>query len=430
MKNIPKATFSNRPQTSFAGGFVTILAMCLIFAFAVAAQAGVVTKYSSGTDLGVVAAWGSGSGPLPTTSDVATWSGSSLGGTLTNSLTQTWGAIDIEGATAPLIMRGQPLTLSGGQTINGVANSGLYLAAAGQTLTITNNITNSASMTWTIGAGQTLTPVGGILNLGTYTLTLAGTGTNSVYDSYSGSGNIVVNGPVYILNSGGSGRSGTTTLNSGIISIFNNGAPFGTGALYLNGGTIGSASSAARSPTNSVFIGGNVTFGYSTGTMTFSGPTDLGGANQTLTCNVATTFSGPVANGGIIATGTGGLTLSTLNTFSGGLTVQAGTVNLSSPSAAGTGTVTLGVAGDATSGTLNLSAGTRNIYGLATAGTAANQIIGTASTNGSTVTLNYIGAATNNFGGVIEDALPGGNGKIGVTINNTNAILTLSGANT
>ena len=431
MNTITMRTFGSHRRTSFVGGFVTILAMGLILAFAVAANAGVVTKHTAGTDVGLTSAWGSGSGPLPATGDVATWSGSSLGGTLTNSIAQTWGAIDVEGASAAIIMRGQPLTLSGGQTVQGVASSGLYLAAAGQDLTITNNITNSAAMTWTVGAGRTMTVNGGVLNLGANTLTLAGSGTNFVGDTYTGSGNIVVNGPTYVLNSSGSGRSGTTTLTSGVIGIFNNGTALGTGALYLNGGTLGSFSTAGRTILNSVFIGGDVTFGYSTGTLSFTNGIDLGGANRTLTINAPTTFSTqPVANGGIIATGTNGLTLSTANTFSGGLTVQAGTVNLSSPSAAGTGTVTLGVAGDATSGTLNLSAGTRNIYGLATAGTAANQIIGTANTSGSTITLNYIGATTNTFGGVIEDAFPGGNGTIGVTINNTNAILTLSGANT
>ena len=158
MKRISNAYLGSHRQTSFVSGFVTILAMGLTLAFAVAANAGVVTKHTAGTDVGLTSAWGTGSGPLPTTGDVATWRGSSLGGTLTNSIAQTWGAIDIEGATAPLIMNGQPLTLSGGQTINSVANSGLYLAAAGQDLTITNNITNSASMTWTVGSGRTLTP--------------------------------------------------------------------------------------------------------------------------------------------------------------------------------------------------------------------------------------------------------------------------------
>ena len=431
MNTITMRTFGSHRRTSFVGGFVTILAMGLILAFAVAANAGVVTKHTAGTDVGLTSAWGSGSGPLPATGDVATWSGSSLGGTLTNSIAQTWGAIDVEGASAAIIMRGQPLTLSGGQTVQGVASSGLYLAAAGQDLTITNNITNSAAMTWTVGAGRTMTVNGGVLNLGANTLTLAGSGTNFVGDTYTGSGNIVVNGPTYVLNSSGSGRSGTTTLTSGVIGIFNNGTALGTGALYLNGGTFGSFTTASRTILNSVTIGGNVTLGYGTGSLTFTNGVDLGGANRTLTINAPTTFSTqPVANGGIIATGTNGLTLSTANTFSGGLTVQAGTVNLSSPSAAGTGTVTLGVAGDATSGTLNLSAGTRNIYGLGTAGTAANQIIGTANTSGSVVTLNYVGATTTTFGGVIEDALPGGNGTIGVIVNNASAILTLSGANT
>ena len=300
------------------------------YRFAGPPQAGVVMKYSSGPDLGQTNAWGSGSGPLPTTINVATWTNSSLGGTLTNSIAQIFGAIDIEGATAPIIVNGQSFTLSGGQTINTVTNFGLYLAASGVDLTLNNtSIFLGASQTWTVGAGRTLTVSGGTLNLGTYTLTLAGTGTNYIQDTYAGSGNIVVNGPTYVVNSSGSGRSGTTTLNSGVVAQFNNSTPFGTGALYLNGGTFGSASSGNRTPANSVFIGGNVTFGYSTGTLTFTGPADLGGTNRTLTCNVATTFSGSVTDGGITKAGNSTLTLSGTNTYTGNTIVNAGTLALS-----------------------------------------------------------------------------------------------------
>ena len=300
------------------------------YRFAGPPQAGVVMKCTSGSDLGLANAWGSGSGPLPTTINVATWTNSSLGGTLTNSIAQIFGAIDIEGATAPIIVNGQSLTLSGGQAINTVTNSGLFLAASGVDLSLNNtSIFLGASQTWTVGSGRTLTVFGGTLNLGTYTLTLAGTGTNYIQDTYAGSGNIVVNGPTYIVNSSGSGRSGTTTLTSGVIAQYNNSTPFGTGALYLNGGTIGSASSANRTPTNSVFIGGDVTFGYSTGTMTFSGGTDLGGANRTLTCNVATTFAGAVSDGGLTKEGTYTLTFSGTNTYTGNTIVSAGTLALS-----------------------------------------------------------------------------------------------------
>ena len=300
--------------------------------FAGSPQPSVVTKYSSGSDLGQTNAWDSGSGPLPTTINVATWNNSSLGGTLTNSIAQIFGAIDIEGATAPIIVNGQSLTLSGGQTINSVTNSGLYLAASGVDLTLNNtSIYLGANQTWTAGAGRTLLLSGGSIALGVNSLTLSGSGTCNMADSYTGSGNIIINGPTYVVQSGNSSRSGTTTLNSGTIAIYYNGndSLLGTGALYLNGGTIGSASSAARSPTNSVFIGGNVTFGYSTGTLTFTGPADLAGANRTLTCNVATTFLGSVTNGGITKAGINALTLSGTNTYTGNTIVSAGTMALS-----------------------------------------------------------------------------------------------------
>jgi len=82
-------------------------------------------------------------------------------------------------------------------------------------------------------------------------------------------------------------------------------------------------------------------------TLTFSGT-----QNATVSGSVS---DGTAAGGSLVKTGTGILTLSGNNTFSGGLTHQAGTLVLGNDSAAGSGTLTLG------NGTLQAAGGTRTL---------------------------------------------------------------------
>jgi len=72
---------------------------------------------------------------------------------------------------------------------------------------------------------------------------------------------------------------------------------------------------------------------------------DLGGVTRTFTVGASKglTFTNVISNGGIIKSGTGTLTLSSANTYTGGTTIKDGTVVLGNANALGTsGTITLG----------------------------------------------------------------------------------------
>src|SRR5205814_4296638 len=94
-----------------------------------------------------------------------------------------------------------------------------------------------------------------------------------------------------------------------------------------------------------VDIGGNFTVG-STNSLHFGDAShgiDLTGATRTINyVNSPTLFlDGTVSNGGITKAGSGTLTLSLANTFSGGLTLSAGEIDFGNNSAAGTGTLAI-----------------------------------------------------------------------------------------
>ena len=211
------------------------LALVAAFSAALVGEAGAATrtKAATGTDLSLAAAWDT----LPGSGDTALWATGSLGGALTLGSTQTWGAIDIESATSSLSLTGSALTLSGGQTINGVASSGLYVASGGQDLTVANNIALGANQVWTAGAGRTVT-TSGVLS-GAYTLTYGGAGTYVIGGVNTNSGNLTISGATVKVNSGAtlfcsslgwSGRS-VTISNGGTLEAPN----FGNGAGSLWG---------------------------------------------------------------------------------------------------------------------------------------------------------------------------------------------------
>ena len=257
------------------------------------AHAAVVTKAATGSDLGLAAAWGAA---LPTSSDVATWSGTSLGGALTNSTVQIWGAIDIQGATDNLSISGSDVSLSG---------TGVNIAAAGKDLAIANKIILGSGQTWTVGTGRSMI-AGGIVS-GANALTKAGAGKLTL--------------------SGANSYSGGTTLSAGTVYVGSNSA-LGTGTITANAAaTLASDGSTARTLANafSLTTGNALTFGDTTGTgpLTFSGTTTLstaGGARaMSVASGVTATFTGVVAGGSsgtstFTKSGTGKLSL--LNTAS------------------------------------------------------------------------------------------------------------------
>jgi autotransporter-associated beta strand protein len=395
--------------------------------------------------------WTNNSGSTFTVSGAVTGGASilTLDGT-GDGLTTLTGGLSFSDAGGLIIGKSGTLgtTISGG-TIN-LAGTGGITINSGTSLFTLGAATIGAAQTWT-NSSSTAMSASGALAL-TNKLTLAGgdfifSGTNT------GSGGIDLTGGNLIATVAAGFGPNTNTLffKGGNLELRQvAGATAGTtynGLLnaVTNGGTItinrtdngGTATTHTAGTlaigagnTLSVVAGSNidtgVNYGLTLGNTTVSGNALFNVANNglglgTMTLGALTQSGGPWS---VTKLGAGILTLSGANAVSGGLIIEAGTVKLGNTTAAGSGLVTLGVAGDATFGTLDLNGASRTINSLATAGTAANQIITSTVTGG---VLNYTGATTSTFGGLITGST---NSFTSLTLNNASANLTLSGANT
>ncbi len=204
----------------------------------------------------------------------------------------------------------------------------------GGTLATTATFTGAANRDVTIGAG------GGTIDVLT--------GTTFTYgDIIQGAGALTKNGAgtLELTQSSTDHTYGGLILNSGTVAI-NKSTGLGAGTVVLNGGTIKTDTTSARSPGNTVLLNGGVTLGASgAGPLTFGGNWTITNASQTLTIDTtATTISGnigqDVAGRALTKAGSGTLTLAAANTFSGGVTMNAGTLVLNNNNALGSGTIT------------------------------------------------------------------------------------------
>jgi len=209
---------------------------------------------------------------------------------------------------------------------NTVSTGGILVTSAGTTDAITGGNLQA-------GGGKELVVVdNGSLNIGSAiqndssasALTLSGTGTTTLSGAnlYTGATVITqgtVNAGAAAVFSGSTQTSGAFGVNSAV-TLANN----ATASLGLNG-----FNSAIGSLAGGGTTGGNVTLGSNTLTI---------GSN-----NTSTTYTGAISGtGGLIKIGSANQTLSGSNSFSGGVTINAGTVTSTNANAFGSGTITLG----------------------------------------------------------------------------------------
>ncbi|WP_236849212.1 autotransporter-associated beta strand repeat-containing protein [Chania multitudinisentens] len=283
------------------------------------------------------------------------------------------------------------LTLSGSNSYTGTTtvNEGTLSLGVTDALAASSALTLDSGSTLALNdLDQTVQQLGGAGNvtLGSATLTASNSGSSTFSGEISGSGNLVKTGSGTLTLSGNNGYTGTTTVDGGTLSLGIADALAASSAVTLGSGTTLALNDLDQTVQQ---LGG-------------AGSVTLGSATLTASNSGSSTFSGGISGSGeLVKTGSGALTLTGDNSYSGGTTVSDGSLVVTQGNALGSGTVTndadleLAFAGDGTldnglsgSGTL-----TKSGSGNATL-TASGSSQGSVEVDAGTLTLAQSGAFT------------------------------------
>jgi fibronectin-binding autotransporter adhesin len=376
---------------------------------------GTITDHSTGTGTMAVAKVGTGT-------EILSGSNSYSGGTTISAGTLKLGNANALG-TGGLNMNGGTLNLNlySISVANLSGNSGTILANSGAF---------GGTYTLTVGSDNTSTTYGGIIANNTdgfsetVALTKIGAGVLSLSGNNTYSGNTVIQsgGAINIQNANalGSTTAGTTVNSGGALQI-QGGITTAAEPLTLNGTGVANDGALRNISGNNTYAGA-ITMGSATrinsdsGTLTLSSFSSggnfaltIGGAGNTLISAAL-----PATVNSLTKDGTGVLTLSGANAYSGATTISAGTLKLGAsnviPDGASAGNVT-------DNGTLDLAGFSDTINGLSGSGTVDNSGGGTPML---TVGNNN---ATSVFAGTIQNT----SGTLALTKTGTGT-LTLSGS--
>jgi len=386
----------------------------------------------------------------------------------TGTLTKTGlGALTLSGAN----------TFSGGVTWSGSNIGTININNASALGTGTFTIKNNAKINNTSGAAITLTTDNAQvwngdfiftgtndLNLGTgavamtadVTITVNG-GNLTVGGVISGAQNLIKSGVGTLTLSGASTYTGSTAINAGILSV----------SIMADGGVASSIGASNNTATNLKLLGGTLKYtggtastdrlftlgtpnftidSSGTGTLTFTNTGSmstsgtgvrtliLAGSNSGNLASVIKDQSGNATS--LVKNDTGAWTLSGANTYTGGTTVNAGTLNVNNASALSTGTLSA----SATGNTVNyMLAGDQNIktatyYNLTVSGSGTKTLTGATAVNGAlTISAGTLDVSASNYGlAVAGDWVNNGafTARTGTVAFNGTGAQSISGANT
>ena len=405
-----------------------------------------VTQIDSGAALAL-----KGGGSIANSAYVAFFFGGTLDISQTTAGATVGGLFDPFGSGV-VSLGSQALTITNGSFFKGVIKDGGIGGGSGGGLTIANGAvqslygTNTYTGLTTINSGGELDLVGsGGLN-GSIA-TSSGVVANGVFDisgltnrsavikSLSGSGQVNLGSAALTLtNASGTfsgliadggrngGTGGTLTLNGGTEIL--TGANTYTGGTHVAAGTLGVGNSAALG-TGQVILFDNTTLAFVAGGLNLTNRILLGTPDPTIDTGANTdTISGVISGAGSLTkAGTGTLILTNADTYSGGTTIAAGTLQL------GNGGTTGSIIGNVVdNGTFAVNRSNAYTFGGVISGAGAFQQLGSGTTTLTAINT-YTGATTVAAGGTL--ALSGG-GSIatssGVATNGTFDISGLSGS--
>ncbi len=323
---------------------------------------------------------------------------------------------------APVTVGALTLSSSGGTTfVSGASeitiNNGIAFGShAG--IAWSAPIKLGGDQTWSLGgtnsSGKNFT---GATDLNGHTLTWDSALTNNGtprHENISGSGNLINAGTGNIILSGTNTYDGGTTINSGTLRFTSIASMPSSGNVQVNNGGIlgidlGTASTVWTNGASGVGTLGGLLSGLGgagTSTVSYSG-------NVGIDLNVVanTSYIDDIADVGdslaLYKTGGSALTLSGNNTYSGGTTISAGTLNIGSVTALGSGPLAIngGTIDNTTGSPLTLDASTvagaftfggTNDLTLSTAVGSISSNTNTVTLNGTNSTLSIDGVFTNN----------------------------------
>ena len=349
--------------------------------------------------------------------------------------------------TGGTIAPGDTVLLNDGATVTGnvTSNGTLQFNQSGTTLTISNTISGTGTLSLTNTGTLNLTGTSRAANTIVLDMTTSASagvlrirsGTGALWVGGTGTGTLTVNGG-YVSNTAGTlgssaGGVGTATVSSGTWANSTNltVGGTGTGTLNVNGGSVSNTDATISRSADSVGTAtvssgtwansGNLTVGSGgTGTLNVSGGYVSNSVgilgNNTSGVGTATVSSGTWANSGNLTVGNRGT--GTLN-VTGGYVSNAtgavgsdvggvGTATVSSGTWANSGGLTVGGSG---SGTLNVTGGLVSVSGTLSTGT------------GGTINLNA--------GGTLQIGVGGTTGGLGVAttlVNNGTLVFNRSDA--
>ena len=243
-----------------------------------------------------------------------------------------------------------PQTISGG-------TGGTIQGATGKDLVIVNNAGSGGSLAISAGVST---------GTGTIGLTVSGPGSTGISGAINGAGGLVQNGAGNLTLSGGNGYSGGTTIEAGTLTLSGSGTLGNTsGALTVNGGTL-NLGGTSQTVGNLSGSGGTILNNTTATNVTLS----IGGGNGT-----GGNYAGVIANNssgtGTVAltkTGSGTITLSGANSYTGLTSINSGTLVAD----------TAGINGTSTANGIAFGGGT--LMANTTAGVNTNKPISASST--------------------------------------------------
>ncbi|MFO0189809.1 MAG: beta strand repeat-containing protein [Planctomycetia bacterium] len=300
------------------------------------------------------------------------------------------GLLTIEGGSLRSTSGGER-TIS--NTVSLAGNVGFIAVGSGQT---DQSLLFTGSMT-IVGATRTVDVVHAVPASGTTGIYFNG----PIGDGGNGFG-LVKTGTSMLVLGGANTYSGTTTLADGTLRLANASALGGGGNLSFTGGTL--QYTASNTADYASRIKGS----------TAAIRIDPNGQSITYAGSIDSTNSGGLRLGG-----SGTLTLSASNSYTGGSTVSAGTLRLGNANALGGSTGALAVNG----GTLDLGGFSVNVGALTG---SAGAVITTSTAAGTATLTSAVASGTSIFGGVIQD---NGSGVVALTKSGA-GVLALLGVNT